>query len=393
MKRGQTYGNGSITKDEKNHRWVGKYDLGRGPDGKRKRKTVYGKTKDEVRKKLEQLKYDIQADDYVDTSQITIKQIGEQMLMAKKNLGKIKSSTYFRSMETLKRLASIYNTPIQSCNAIQIQNFLLSENKYSQSVINKEYIMLNSIFKFAIKHSLVSKNILEDVERPRSIKKTVKVRGLTVKERRLFVNILRSNEIRYSAQMLISLYTGMRMGEINALRISDVNFNFNTITVSQTMSVDDKGRATINETTKTEAGTRKIPITDEVRKILKNAIGDRKAGLIFLKQDGSLIATANVLSQFVRVKEKYNFVDDSIEGRVDLHSLRHTYATTCIEAGMKPVVLQRLMGHADISVTMNTYADVFEQYQDDELEKVEQYMRKIGLTDNCEDDSNQKEEA
>lgn len=313
--------------------------------------------------------------------------------MAKKNLGKIKSSTYFRSMETLKRLASIYNTPIQSCNAIQIQNFLLSENKYSQSVINKEYIMLNAIFKFAIKHSLVSKNIMEDVERPRSTKKAVKVRGLTVKERRLFVNILRSNEIRYSAQMLISLYTGMRMGEINALRISDVNFNFNTITVSQTMSVDDKGRTAINETTKTEAGIRKIPITDEVRKILKNAIGDRKAGLIFLKQDGSLIATANVLSQFVRVKEKYNFVDDSIEGRVDLHSLRHTYATTCIEAGMKPVVLQRLMGHADISVTMNTYADVFEQYQDDELEKVEQYMRKIGLTDNDEDDSNQKEEA
>ena len=76
MKKGQTYGNGSITKDSKNNRWVGKYDLGKGPDGKRKRKTVYGKTKNEVKIKLEQIRLDIHTGDFVDASQITIKQIG-----------------------------------------------------------------------------------------------------------------------------------------------------------------------------------------------------------------------------------------------------------------------------------------------------------------------------
>ena len=79
--------------------------------------------------------------------------------------------------------------------------------------------------------------------------------------------------------------------------------------------------------------------------------------------------------------EKYKFIDETVDGKVDLHSLRHTYATTCIEAGMKPVVLQKLMGHADISVTMNTYADVFEQHQDDELAKVTEYMKEIGISD------------
>ena len=100
-----------------------------------------------------------------------------------------------------------------------------------------------------------------------------------------------------------------------------------------------------------------------------------------MKANGSMIPTSNVLCQFKRLQDKYNFIDETIDGKVDLHSLRHTYATTCIEAGMKPVVLQRLMGHADISVTMNTYADIFDQHQDDELKKVTEYMKKIGISD------------
>lgn len=381
MKKGQTYGNGSITKDSKNNRWVGKYDLGKGPDGKRKRKTVYGKTKNEVKIKLEQIRLDIHTGDFVDASQITIKQIGEQMLESKRSLGKIKDSTYFRSLETLKRLATIYNTPIQSCNALQIQNFLLGESNFSQSVINKECIMLNGIFKYAIKHKIIANNIMEDVERPHLTQKKIKVRGLTVDERKKFVAAVRNNEIRYSQQMLLSLFTGMRMGEINALRVSDINFTFNTIVISQTISVDANGRAVINETTKTAAGMRKIPLTNEARKILVKAIGDKTSGLIFSKENGSMIPTGNVLCQFKRMQEKYKFIDETVDGKVDLHSLRHTYATTCIEAGMKPVVLQKLMGHADISVTMNTYADVFEQHQDNELAKVTEYMKEIGISD------------
>ena len=55
------------------------------------------------------------------------------------------------------------------------------------------------------------------------------------------------------------------------------------------------------------------------------------------------------------------------------HSLRHTYGTRCIEAGMAPVVLQKLMGHKDVSVTLNTYTSVFNEYKENELEKVNNY--------------------
>ena len=58
---------------------------------------------------------------------------------------------------------------------------------------------------------------------------------------------------------------------------------------------------------------------------------------------------------------------------ISTHSLRHTYGTRCVEAGMRAVALQRLMGHQDVSVTLNTYTSIFNKYKQSELEKVNDY--------------------
>ena len=58
---------------------------------------------------------------------------------------------------------------------------------------------------------------------------------------------------------------------------------------------------------------------------------------------------------------------------ISSHSLRHTYGTRCIEVGMRAVALQRLMGHTDVSITLNTYTSVFNKYKESELEKVNNY--------------------
>lgn len=62
---------------------------------------------------------------------------------------------------------------------------------------------------------------------------------------------------------------------------------------------------------------------------------------------------------------------------VNTHMLRHTFATRCIEAGINPVVLQKILGHKDIQVTLNTYTDIFNKFKDKEIEKIETYFNQL----------------
>ena len=106
-------------------------------------------------------------------------------------------------------------------------------------------------------------------------------------------------------------------------------------------------------------------------------------GHFFHNGAGHLVPTASVNYQFTRVVLARYPIEDEFStamGKITLHSLRHTYATRCIEAGMPANVLQKLLGHTDIKVPMNTYADVFDRYRDREIEKVNAYMQSLGLT-------------
>ena len=123
-------------------------------------------------------------------------------------------------------------------------------------------------------------------------------------------------------------------------------------------------------------------MTADVKQILTDVIDGRKSGYIFVKSDGKPISTGSVNSQFSRLRSKYNFIDETVEGKVDLHSLRHTFATMCIEAGMDANTLKTLLGHTDIRITMNTYADVFAAHRDTQMDKLTEYMKQTGIAFN-----------
>ena len=99
--------------------------------------------------------------------------------------------------------------------------------------------------------------------------------------------------------------------------------------------------------------------------------------LLFKPYNARYTRRTNVNSELQRIFERYFNITD-----ISTHSLRHTFGTRCIESGMAPVVVQKLMGHKDISVTLNTYTTVFDKFKENEIDKVNQYYLNENLIKN-----------
>lgn len=142
---------------------------------------------------------------------------------------------------------------------------------------------------------------------------------------------------------------------------------------------DLKGRAFVSQSTKTEKGSRVIRISETALPLVKEILQCTEDSKYLFVHKGKLVNTSQVNLQFRRVVEKYDIVDKKVKGKVSLHSLRHTFATRCIEAGMQAKVLQHLLGHSDIRITLNTYCDAFESFQRENIAIADEYLASMGI--------------
>ena len=242
--------------------------------------------------------------------------------------------------------------------------------------------MLKNAFDDAVKKGVLKTNILDDinVSCPKSDKRDRKVRGMTEDEQKRFVQALNSYKVQngynsYKLQFLIAMYSGMRMGEINALKPEDINFKQGFIHVCRTISKGRNYKQFVKEGTKSFAGERDVPISKSLEVVLKQALDQMKEnpeGLIFYDyRSNSVINSNQVNSSFKMICKKANI---ECYGQ---HSLRHTFATRCIEAGVPAVVLKKWLGHTDIHITLDTYADVFNRMNLGAINKFETLMEEF----------------
>lgn len=200
-------------------------------------------------------------------------------------------------------------------------------------------------------------------------------RALTVKESELLLKY--SADSWYYEMLCFLLATGCRIGEAIALVWSDIDFKNNVVHITKTVSRSYNGR--VVEAPKTRAGIRDIPLEPQAVKALK--MQREKIGIfygdiipidgpVFMNTKNSMAATSRIDETISRAIRKMNENENMNIAHFSVHALRATFATRAIESGMSPKVLQSILGHADISMTMNLYAHVMEDTKKAEMEKI-----------------------
>lgn len=366
---------GSIFYNAQKNRWQASYYIVDKDSKKEKRLTKTFIKKEEAEQFLSNILYQKNNEIFIKNNGIPLNQLMRANIQKKLDMNIISETQYARVLKTIEIIekSPIVKKKIEDLTSEEIQEYMNTLTNYSNSYIKKIYEQFTQSYKLAMNKGYISKNPLYDVIKPRSVKEDKIVRALEVEEQQDFTNYLISKTIKeepYKNIYLIQMYMGLRVGEALALRSTDIDLQKNIIQVNKTITTDKDGKTIMGGKTKTNAGKREIPIPECIRNEIIEQMQVAENNFdkqLFVSKKGNYVDSRNV-NRILKLRlEKLG-----ISG-ISTHSLRHTYGTRCVEAGMRAVALQRLMGHTDVSITLNTYTSVFNKYKESELEKVNQY--------------------
>lgn len=253
---------------------------------------------------------------------------------------------------------------------------LQQEKGKSYSQIHTIRGMLRPAFKLAVDDDLIRKNPFDFELVNVIVNDSVRRDALSPENERKFLKFIQDDRhfSRYYEGVYILFNTGLRISEFCGLTLSDIDFKNHSITVDHQLQKKAHVGYFI-DTTKTESGNRMIPMSPDVeacfRKIIENRkppavepMVDGRTGFLYFDKNGSIMYSLHWDHYFKHIREKYNKIYKVQMPFVSPHICRHTYCSKMARSGMNPKTLQYLMGHSDISVTLNTYTHIgFEDAQ------------------------------
>lgn len=267
----------------------------------------------------------------------------------------------------------------------------LQESGKSYGSINLIRGVLHPAFQMAVEDDLIKKNPF-GFRLSAVITNDIGSRAaLTQSQKHSFLDFLKNDNqySKYYDAIYILFYTGMRISEFCGLTASDVDLKRKMVRIERQLRRTSDMQYFI-EKTKTESGKRIIPITDDVRDCFARIIEKQKTitnppvvfdkngtpitGFLYLDNRGKPAVAHNWDQHFKFIRDKYNSLSGENNLHITPHVCRHTYCSHCASAGINPKSLQYLMGHSDISTTLNTYTHI-------DLKNVEKEVNSITIND------------
>ena len=268
----------------------------------------------------------------------------------------------------------IGNKTLCSVNPIHCQKIMtnMADEGYRTSTIYQTRIALYNMLDYAYQNNVIIKNPCNRMVSSNIGKPSEKKEALTLQNQRLFLKTIRGNTYEYQYRFL--LQTGLRTGEMIGLKWSDIDFEKRTLTVNRSMEYRySVGEWRIGEP-KSKSGYRTVPLTQEAIELLKKQKKKNNSfqniliewvDFVFLCKKGTPVKNSTYDTMLFKLCDKAKIP------RFSMHVLRHTFATRCIEAGMKPKTLQTILGHSNIGITMNLYVHSTEDEKLKEIDRIE----------------------
>jgi len=363
--------------------WTIVVDLGLKANGKRNQtwKSTKG-TKKDAEALLARMLTELEDGVYIEPNNITVSKYLTKWLASID--ATLSAKTYERYEEIINKhlipnighhkLNKLQPLHIESLYAEMLRNGRIDgKGGLSKTTVEHHHRVLKKALSKAVKWQYLSRNPCDIVDPPKPEKNDIQT--LTVEETQQFIGKAKDSNIYLP--ILLAVTTGIRLGEVCGLRWMDIDLDNKRLSIRQVMSESRRYGIIIKEP-KTRNSKRSITLPKttvealrkykaEVSKLrLQLGIGLKKEHLIFEKVPGDRLTPT-------RVSSAYNwFIHKNKLERVSFHALRHTHATHLLEANIHPKIVSERLGHATISITLNTYSHVLPNMQVEAADKIDE---------------------
>lgn len=384
----------------------GKYEY-KYQDAWGKRKTVYswkltptdrvpvGKRDDiSLREKIKQIQKDLNSNITPDGGNFTVLELVEKYISQKTGVRHNTRSNYKFVVNVIKKEA-FGQKRIDKIKVSDAKEWLIK----MQQIDGRGYSSIHTIrgvvrpaFQMAVDDDLLVKNPFEFQLNTVVVNDSVTREAITRQQERDFLEFVKNDKhfCKYYDGIYILFKTGLRISEFVGLTKKNLDFENNRIIVDHQLQ-RTRDMKYIIENTKTESGERMVPMTPEVKEAFQRILANRKkpkvepmvdgySGFLFLDKNGRPMVALHWEKYFQHIREKYNKIYRVQMPKVTPHVCRHTFCSNMAKSGMNPKTLQYIMGHSDISVTLNVYTHLNYDDAEEEMQKVVESSSKKSTT-------------